>query len=119
MPEKGTTTLRTRVCKQCGSEFSGGPRAWYCPDCRHERQREQARRFREKKAKGLVDRPLGSLDKCEVCGREYSTEKEIQVRFKENHKENYAALLKLCAENSAIVVSTNPATYATVVRFEK
>lgn len=59
------------------------------------------------------------LNACLYDGGEYSTEKEIQVRFKENHEENYAALLKLCAENGAIIVSTNPATYATVVRFEK
>ena len=71
MPEKETSVLRTRVCKQCGAEFVGGPRAWYCPDCRYERQREQARRFREKKANGLVERPLGSIDHCEVCGAEY------------------------------------------------
>lgn len=31
MPQKGTSTLRMRVCRQCGIEFMGGPRAWYCP----------------------------------------------------------------------------------------
>lgn len=43
MPQKGTSTLRMRVCRQCGIEFMGGPRAWYCPTCRIERQREQER----------------------------------------------------------------------------
>lgn len=31
MPQKGTSTLRMRVCRQCGIEFMGGQRAWYCP----------------------------------------------------------------------------------------
>jgi rubrerythrin len=26
--------IRTRTCRQCGKEFQGGPRAWYCPECR-------------------------------------------------------------------------------------
>lgn len=31
-----------RICKECGIKFSGGPRAWYCPNCRKERQKKQA-----------------------------------------------------------------------------
>ena len=76
----------------------------------------------EEKLNAFVDRLNDGGERLNAClydGGEYSTEREIQVRFKENHEENYAALLKLCAENNAIIVSTNPATYATVVRFEK
>lgn len=61
------STMRPRTCRQCGKVFDGGPRAWYCPDCRAERQREANRRQREK---GTV-RPLGSTDLCEVCGKPY------------------------------------------------
>lgn len=89
MPEKGTSTLRTRMCKQCGTEFFGGPRAWYCSDCRYERRREQARKFREKKAKGLVERPLGSIDHCEVCGAEYVVQSARQRYCKACAPERY------------------------------
>lgn len=61
------STMRPRTCRQCSKVFDGGPRAWYCPDCRAERQREANRRQREK---GTV-RPLGSTDLCEVCGKPY------------------------------------------------
>ena len=37
-------TLKPRVCRQCGATFLGGPRAWYCPDCRAERRAEADRR---------------------------------------------------------------------------
>lgn len=30
-----------RTCIRCSRSFQGGPRAWYCPDCRKERQRER------------------------------------------------------------------------------
>ncbi len=70
MPEKGTSTLRMRGCRQCGTEFMGGPRAWYCPTCRIERQRESGRKCRQRTIKGQTRR-LGSIDKCEVCGKDY------------------------------------------------
>lgn len=59
--------VKDRTCRQCGAVFRGGPRAWYCPSCRSERQREQNRRH---KAKG-PDRPIGSTDICVVCGKPY------------------------------------------------
>lgn len=61
------SVMRPRTCRQCGKVFEGGPRAWYCPDCRAERQRDANRRQREK---GTV-RPLGSTDLCTVCGKPY------------------------------------------------
>lgn len=69
---KGATVIRDRVCRQCGTVFSGGPRAWYCPECRQKRRQEQNRRFKQqKKATGSAQRPLGSTDKCISCGAEY------------------------------------------------
>lgn len=65
--ERKKTTIRERVCKQCGKTFQGGPRAWYCPECRAERRREQNAKHKRTGAA----RPLGSIDRCEVCGGEY------------------------------------------------
>lgn len=61
------TTLGQRVCKACGEVFVGGPRAWYCPKCRSERKRDQMAAYKRNGAA----RPLGSVDRCEACGREY------------------------------------------------
>lgn len=61
--------VKSRVCRQCGAIFDGGPRAWYCPACRAERAREADRRRRAKGRK--ADRPLGSIDKCVRCGNDY------------------------------------------------
>lgn len=61
------TTIRDRVCRQCGCTFPGGPRAWYCPACRRERKAEQSREYHKR---GAI-RPIGSLDRCAVCGKPY------------------------------------------------
>ena len=58
--------IRPRTCRQCGITFEGGPRAWFCPECRRERRKEADRRKR--KTKG---RKLGSIQKCERCGGSY------------------------------------------------
>ena len=52
----------------CSKEFLGGPRAFYCPDCRKIRTKEAQKRFRQGKT---AKRKLGSVDKCELCGNEY------------------------------------------------
>lgn len=73
------TTLRPRVCRQCGVTFDGGPRAWYCPDCRVERQRIRNAARRKTGAR----RTLGSIDKCVVCGKEYVVEAGLQKYCKD------------------------------------
>ena len=65
----GPAVVKPRVCQQCGATFEGGPRAMYCPACRLVRRREADKRFRAKGRK--ADRPLGSIDLCARCGREY------------------------------------------------
>lgn len=40
----------------------------------------------------------------------------VKVVFKRDHSKLYARLLHFCAENGGIIVSTNPATLATIVR---
>ena len=64
---KAATVIRQRVCRQCGSTFPGGPRAWYCPACRIDRQAEASKKYH----KNGAARPLGSMDNCEVCGKPY------------------------------------------------
>ena len=59
-----------RVCKECSQTFSGGPRAWYCPECRVERQRRQVR-YPSK-------RPIGSKDICQNCGKKYIVNSGLQ-----------------------------------------
>ncbi|WPB41307.1 hypothetical protein DEGADCKI_02646 [[Clostridium] scindens] len=59
--------MRTRICRECGKAFSGGPRAWYCPECRSIRERERRRKYN---TCGYV-RKLGGTDICKRCGKEY------------------------------------------------
>ena len=62
--------IRERTCRQCGSMFQGGPRAWFCPSCRKERAREQLADHRRRRSKGDY-RPIGSFDTCLRCGNNY------------------------------------------------
>ena len=59
-----------RECKQCGVAFKGGPRAWYCPECRKERRKATNKDARERKKAGTT-REIGSTDICQNCGKEY------------------------------------------------
>lgn len=58
-----------RTCRDCGKVFIGGPRAWYCHDCRKERAREANKRAKQKK-KTAEYIPVGSIIQCELCGKE-------------------------------------------------
>lgn len=66
--KKLDTVVRIRTCQDCSTEFYGGPRARRCPDCAHKAQQETNRAHKKTGAK----RPLGSTDKCAVCGKEYT-----------------------------------------------
>ena len=59
--------LSKRTCRQCGCIFMGGPRAWYCPDCRYERKLIRDRNHKRHGAQ----RPIGSADQCAICGKKY------------------------------------------------
>lgn len=94
---KQDSVVRSRTCRQCGKAFPGGPRAWYCPECRSIRQKESDAR----RAKNGTNRPLGSIDRCEICGGEYIVNSARQryckncadeaIRQKVNpHKAEYA-----------------------------
>lgn len=60
--------VMTRTCVDCGRTFEGGPRAKRCLDCRELARKETSWRHK----KNGTRRPLGSLDKCEWCGAEYT-----------------------------------------------
>lgn len=66
--KRSDTVVKIRVCKDCGVEFFGGPRARRCPDCAYIAQQETSRRHKKSGTK----RPLGSIDKCVICGAEYT-----------------------------------------------
>ena len=59
--------LCNRVCATCGVEFVGYPRSKYCPQCRVEAQKAANLRHN----KNGTARPIGSIDLCEHCGKEY------------------------------------------------
>lgn len=60
-------SIYKRKCQECGKEFDGGPRAWYCPDCREIRRIERERKYH---IYGN-NRKLGDIDYCQNCGKEY------------------------------------------------
>ena len=66
--------LQKRICRQCGRSFQGGPRAYYCQECREERRRERSRKYKQNGSA----RPLGSIDQCELCGKEYIVNGSLQ-----------------------------------------
>lgn len=66
--KKTHNNMGTRVCRECGKEFDGGTRAFYCPTCRIERKREQKQRYEENKRKGHSVR-IGDTMFCEKCNK--------------------------------------------------
>lgn len=59
-----------RTCVECGRSFMGGPRAWYCPDCRAIRGKKTNAAYRARKREGKA-REIGSADICKNCGKKY------------------------------------------------
>ncbi|MCI9626536.1 MAG: DUF2116 family Zn-ribbon domain-containing protein [Clostridia bacterium] len=58
----------------CGVSFLGGPRAKWCSNCRKEIAKE---RSRLNKRNGAA-RPIGSKDKCLICGNVYTVKSGLQ-----------------------------------------
>lgn len=69
--------LLDRKCQECGTAFSGGPRAYYCPACRIERKKKTDLEAKLRAREGLT-RKIGSSDKCERCGRMYIVNAGLQ-----------------------------------------
>ena len=95
--KKIDTVVKIRICADCGMEFFGGPRARRCPDCAYKAAQETSRRHK----KTGTARPLGSLDKCAVCGKEYTVksgrqkycsdacQREGVLAWQREHKKGY------------------------------
>lgn len=64
---KSKSVLRERTCKICGASFMGYPRSFFCPECSAERKKQQKKIYNQRKP----SRPLGSVDTCESCGKQY------------------------------------------------
>lgn len=62
--KKSDTVIKIRICQDCGIKFFGGPRAKRCPDC------EYIEKIHYKRKPTV--RLIGSIDKCVVCGNEYT-----------------------------------------------
>lgn len=75
--DKSVNNLRPRTCRECGATFDGGPRAWYCPRCRAERQAQQNREYHERKKRGNT-RKIGQKYPCEICGKMYVLSSGLQ-----------------------------------------
>ena len=69
--KKGVSTKAPRTCRECGAVFDGGPRAWYCPECREKRRKIQKARYVERRKRGLSITLGESVGKCEVCGKDF------------------------------------------------
>lgn len=67
--KKQGAKLLPRICRQCGKTFDGGPRAWYCPDCRRIRAAESKKRTTERRKNGTIA-VIGGKMLCDMCGAE-------------------------------------------------
>ena len=67
---------KKQVCRTCGSYFTGGPRAWYCPDCRRERTAKSNRECKERQKAGTTR--VGKSATCERCGDTYTVTGGLQ-----------------------------------------
>lgn len=71
--------IRPRTCHQCTAVFDGGPRAWYCPECRVKRYKARKAAYRQ----NGPARPIGSTDICNVCGKTYIVNSGMQQYCKD------------------------------------
>lgn len=78
----GKNNMLPRICRQCGKSFLGGPRAWYCPQCREERARKANAEHKQRKKAGN-SRIIGEKYRCIDCGAEYILSCGLQVRCPE------------------------------------
>ena len=95
---KRNSVIRERICKICGATFLGYPRSFFCPSCSADRKKQQKKIHNRRKPV----RPIGSIDICENCGKEYIVNSGRQKycpecaseKVKENiraHKREYMA----------------------------
>ena len=66
--------MRIRICKDCGREFIGAPKAGRCADCARIARNETAKRYKHNKNRKSV----GSEGICEICGATFIRNAPIQ-----------------------------------------
>ena len=71
---KRDSVYRERICKICRTAFMGYPRSMFCFKRKEQRRKEQKRIYNQRKP----NRPLGSIDICENCGKEYVVKSGLQ-----------------------------------------
>lgn len=76
--------IQDRTCKTCGAVFPGGPRAYYCPECRTERKKANDARCHQRQREGKTR--VGKPDICERCGAEYTVYSGLQRFCKDCQK---------------------------------
>lgn len=113
--DKIINNLKPRTCKECGSTFNGGPRAWYCPQCRAERKEKQQKEYQERKRRGNT-RVIGNEYPCEICGTMYVLSSGLQ-RFCAECAEKH--LKKIDNEQSRQWNKSHPEQMAVHKRNEK
>ena len=69
--KKGVSTKQPRTCQECGAVFDGGPRAWYCPECRAKRYKVCSMAYARRKRNGVSLIMGESVGECEICGEPY------------------------------------------------
>ena len=87
--------IKNRTCRQCGAEFQGGPRAWYCPACREKRAAEALARHRQNKRAGKTIKIGETVRKCEVCGEPF-----IMMSARQRYCERCAPAAIKAADNA-------------------
>lgn len=95
--KKLDTVVRIRHCQDCGVEFFGGPRAKRCPECAYKARKENKKHYQSCGAK----RPIGSIDYCQWCGKEYivnsgrqkycsdTCQRQAVLLWQREHKKDY------------------------------
>lgn len=76
-----------RECKECGITFMGGPRAWYCPECRDIRRKKTDAEHKMRKRSGN-SRIIGETYICIDCGAKYTLRSGLQIRCPECAKKH-------------------------------
>ena len=84
---RNRSTMMQRTCTVCGVSFLGGPSAKYCQSCRLDVKRE---RCRAQKDEG-PSRKLGTVDRCELCGNEYTVTGGMQRYCPSCAKQEYSS----------------------------
>ena len=126
---KRKSVVRERICKICGTSFMGYPRSFFCPECSKKRKKQQKKIYNQRNP----ERPLGSVDTCKLCGKQYIANSGMQKYCPEcskeqvqnnirDHKRKYMAIPKNKEKNNTLKSETRGKRYICAVcgnEFEK